>query len=224
MPGEVLPLMWVSTISPPPPVESNISYVNSGAVGANDTAAPTLAVPYPSTIAAGNLLILHYAGNGGTASYPTGWIPVARIMPGTNPRLMVAIKIADGTESGTLTVSTSTVTSTGQIHQFSGVDMTTPLDTAAQEIENATTTSTTVLPATTTVTNNAVGVFMGASNSGSLTATSADGIEIGEFPDVKSGAAYYTPPVSPAGTIGPLTITWSSSRTNCGALIILRPA
>src|SRR5689334_9807475 len=105
-----------------------ISYVASGAiaVGVN-----TLAVAYPSGIAAGDMLVVcisnKYPSNG--PSTPSGWstLPNGQQSGGSGSAgvdtgtvfATVFYKIADGTESGTLTVAiTSGNAAAAQMHAY----------------------------------------------------------------------------------------------------------
>lgn len=94
-----------------------IAYQNSGAAA---TGTSSLSIPYPSSISAGNLLICSIASKGGSSpttppTKPSGWELICRrngglgaagVDSGTVWQTVFA-KIADGTESGNLSVTTS---------------------------------------------------------------------------------------------------------------------
>ena len=73
-----------------------------------NAATTALAVPYPAGIAAGNMLYLCVSSGStaGSVTTPPGW-QIVIDSGGTSNDLFVAYKVADGTESGTLTVTTS---------------------------------------------------------------------------------------------------------------------
>lgn len=80
-----------------------------GAAGAGATATSggALSVAYPSGIVAGMLLVLHASavdGTGASVSAPAGWSTLKSTAVGTF-RAFSFFKIADGTESGSLSVS-----------------------------------------------------------------------------------------------------------------------
>lgn len=132
-------------------------------------ATTTFNVAYPSGITAGDILVLHIVTNGGAPSStpPTGWTQVHRESTTvTNPRGGVYIKVASGSESGTLAVTVTSTTGVAQISRYSGVDTTTPQDVAASIAQVNTTGDVTItLPSITTVTNGAMLLAFGAANS-----------------------------------------------------------
>src|SRR5215217_7567233 len=111
-------------------------------------------VAYPSGITAGQLLVLFISINGGTGvNSPSGWTEVYNDLTLSNPKGGIWYKIATGSESGTLAVTLgSSVTGSGIILRYTGVDTTTPMDVTPTTIRNTTASNTTVLPTLTTVT------------------------------------------------------------------------
>lgn len=145
-----------------------IAFGSAGTLLNVSTAATTFNVAYPSGIAAGDLLILHVVTNGGTlsATPPTGWTEVYRETTTTNPKGGVYIKVASGSESGTVAVTTGSTTGVAGIVRYTGVNTTTPQDVAASTVSvNTTGDLTATLPSITTVTNGSMLVMIAAANS-----------------------------------------------------------
>lgn len=91
------------------------------------TASP-LSVAYPAGIVAGNLLILQVVGRAAaapTVSEPGGWGTLYNETGSTVCRQALFHRVADGTETGNLSVTVSGTTASyiAWIHEFSGVDV-----------------------------------------------------------------------------------------------------
>ena len=146
-----------------------VTYGATGTLLLVSSATTTFNVAYPSGITAGDLLVLHLVTNGGAPSStpPSGWTEVFREASAvSNPRGGVYIKIASGSESGTLAVTVTSTTGVAQISRYSGVDATTPQDVTRSIVEVSTTGDTTIsLPSITTVTDGAMLLAFGAANS-----------------------------------------------------------
>jgi len=83
-----------------------------------------LNVPYPAGITAGDLLFVHTVISSSVGmNIPAGWTEV-RNTGATDPRAQVFRKIADGTETGNLTISTasSNTVRTGRMHRSDDAD------------------------------------------------------------------------------------------------------
>lgn len=205
-----------------------IAYGAAGTALNQTAASTTWNVAYPATVAANDLMVLHIVTNGGTVADPAGWTKIYSELGVINPRGGVWIKKADGTEAGTtLAVSVVSTTGSAQIHTYTGVDTTTPLDAASTSKSlDGTTDTTIVLPAITTVSANAWFVYACGENSTSVTNTSAGATERADFASAtlpKAGALYDGIQVA-AGTTGTKTITPSAARAYWGAMMVLRPA
>lgn len=198
------------------------------------TAATTWNVAYPAGISAGDCLVLFISSNGGapSATPPTGWTEVFReASTVTNPRGGLYIKIATGSESGTLAVTMTSTTGNAQMLRYTGVDATTPQDVTRSIVENSgTTVANVVLPSITTVTNGAMLVFVGAWNSSSRTSTAPAGSTeridfIADGGTAKAGTLADEIDAT-AGATGTRTLTSSSGTgiANWGAMMALRPA
>lgn len=104
----------------------------AGTLAENASSATSLAVPYPADILAGHLLLLLVSVSISTP--PNNPALFTTILSGSSgdgtqsPALRWSYKIADGTESGTRSVSMSTSTSKGMMWRISGVDQDNPID------------------------------------------------------------------------------------------------
>jgi hypothetical protein len=200
-----------------------VSFLAAGAQTENATALTTLALPYPAgmTSAVTNLPTL-----------PAGWTQVFRNSANAGagtPSMMVAIKQATGSESGSLNVTYSSSTAIGQIQAFNGVDLTTPQDVAASVIDTGVASASSIVPAMTLTKGGTGLVYFGAQNSTANTATppstpsafteTADRTGGG----ARSGTMGYLIRGS-SGTTGTMTITWSGSARNMAVVLALRPA
>lgn len=205
---------------------------NGASPGINGTAATSLAVPYPASMASGDLMRLTVSTNAASpiaASVPAGWTLVAELAAnsGANaPSIMVAIKYATGSESGNLTVTTTSAKSWGQITAYRGVDQTTPQDATATTKDQASALTTVDLPTLTTVTDGAVIDYSAAQNGAAVTATApagytelADNTGSGGWSGTTGWATKTT-----AGATGTVTVTFTASNRGAGILIALRPA
>jgi hypothetical protein len=203
------------------------------------TAGTSWAVPYPAGISAGHLLVLHIVTNGGAVTTPAGWTAVYNETVLANPKGGLFIKVAAGTESGNLTVTTASTAGNAIMLRYTGVDTTTPQDVAASTYSNSLSTDpATVLPSITTVTNNAWLVMGNGLNSGSTTVTSVtpagateriDHVQAAPMPGGgggtgSKGGSVWDELDATAGATGTRTITPSAARANWGAMMALRPA
>jgi hypothetical protein len=203
-----------------------IAYGAAGTALNQNVASTTFNVPYPATVAADDLLVLHVVTNGGTVADPAGWTKIYSELGVLNPRGGLWIKKAVGGETGTVAVTTTSSTGSAQMHSYTGVDTVTPQDAAATSKSlDGTTDVTIVLPSITTVNNNAWYVYACGENSTSVTNTST-GTERADFAAAtlpKAGALYDGIQVT-AGATGTKTITPSATRAYWGAMMVLRPS
>lgn len=193
------------------------------------TASSSWAVPYPATVAANDLLVLHIITNGGAVTAPAGWTEVFNEATLTNPRGGLFIKVADGTETGDLSVTVGNSTGNAMIFSYTGVDTTTPQDAAATSVENSASTTDSTMPAITTVTADTMLVYANSANSGSTTMTGPAGSTERVDHGVTGGTgtkagALYDEAVAATGSTGTRAITLSASRANWGVMMALRPA
>lgn len=193
----------------------------------------SVVVPYPAGVTAGEVLLLHVANSAATmsATPPSGWT-VANVHPTANasPSVAVFYRVADGTESGSVTYNTGAAAGriTGIMERWSGVDTTTPLDVTPVASDSPIATSFT-MPSITTANNDTVLVHSIGLNA----ATAADIVTLaGETLISKStgtgrrlGAYYET--LATAGATG--TRTWTETPTTtalqwAGITVALRSA
>lgn len=209
-----------------------VAYGATGTLLLVSTATTTFNVAYPSGISAGDLLVLHVVTNGGAPSStpPTGWTEVFRESVNvTNPRGGVYIKVASGSESGTLAVTVASTTGVASISRFSGVDTTTPQDVTRSIIElNTTGTLDVVLPSITTVTNGAMLVMFTAANSTSKQWTTASGaterVDYTQSLGTSKSGSIYTQSAPTAGATGTRTLSMTSPGVqHWGVMMALRP-
>ena len=226
-----------SRFGSPPPPPSGITLVSAGTlVARSGVSTDTFDIPYPSGLAAGDIIVMWFS-DGGTTISPdpqTGWTTEANIQNSSAPdNLWLGWKVSTGSESGNFTASTN-ITGTGvaQMLAFRGVDATTPIDVATKtRNSDGAGTSSTPIPSMTTTKTGVCLVYAGAQNSTSNTATppsspaafteTADGI--GAAPAGRSGTMGYLI-WSGSGATGTVTIGWSGTGRSTGALMALRPA
>lgn len=197
------------------------------------TAEATTAVPYPASVAAGDLLVLVGSCNHASTAttLPSGWTQQAMAY-GDNggtaavPNLFVATKIAAGSEGGTsLNVTHANTVSSWQILAASGVDQTTPLDIAAAITIPSAGGSTVTIPSQTVVTTGAALVYLATLSGSSSTATPPSGFT--ETGDRSTGTRPLTTGYKlgvSAGATGTVVVTFSGTGNLIGVLLVLRPA
>jgi hypothetical protein len=144
----------------------------AGTLAENATAATSTPVPYPAGITAGDLLLMFVAVNVGTVpALPAGWTDIVSGASGTgsqSPSIRWQYKIADGSETGTQSVTHSNTLSKGMMWRISGVDQSVPVDVTGTHVAVAIGTSLTHAGVTTTVTGCQVWAS-GMRNSGTQT-------------------------------------------------------
>jgi hypothetical protein len=186
-------------------------------------------IPFPSGIAAGDLLLAHIITNGGTVSStpPAGWVEVYRETANSNPKGGLWYKIADGTEAGAETFTVSSTTGNAMMFRYTGVDAATPFDGGATTVDNTVAAADAVVPSITTTMADSLLVYCCGLNSGSTTVTGPAGStqrvdhnEVGGT-GTKGGALFDEPFAGPGAT-GARTMTFAS-RTNWGIMVALMP-
>lgn len=209
-----------------------ITYGGAGAVANNDTAATALNVPYPSGIVAGDVLVLNVGVASATvATLPSGWIAggVSSSSGGNSPSERIMVKIATGSETGSLAVTTASATSRGIMLRFSGVDNTTPIDGTGSTTASATATASHVLPSITTTVSGCALVAMAVAQTpgGTWTTPTTQGgtwTELAETTGVAPSTTVQINIWSGSGATGTVTMTRSSSVRGCAGMLALRPA
>jgi hypothetical protein len=155
------------------------------------TAGTSLAIPYPSGIVAGDLLVATLSHDGtGTINTPANWTLVNEgTCPGNNCRLGVYYLLATGSMTGSLTISwANNREAVGAILHYTGVDQTSPINGTSTSA-----TGTSVTPSaptmTTTVANTRVVRVFGANTNVAITATPTGHTSWYGLPSSTSGTA-----------------------------------
>lgn len=197
------------------------------------TAESSTAVPYPATVAAGDIAVLVGSVNNSATltTNPSGWtqqastFAVASAAPAL-PNLYVGTRVCSGSEGGTtVSVTHANNISAWQILTFSGVDTTTPLDIAAAIVTPDGGASTVTIPSQTIITAGAALVYAATVSGSSSTATPPSGFT--ESGDRGSGTRPLTTGYklgASAGASGAVAVTFSGSGNLIGVLLALRPA
>ncbi len=194
----------------------------------NTTATNTVAITKPAGTVAGDVLVACLALNGSTVAatgVPAGWTPVASVTSINNPRLYGYYRVAGGSEPATYAWTLSTAVASGAgITRYSGVNTTTPLDTAPRTAAGGAAATTGTVPGLTTATANAMVIGCMAVNSGNTGVTIASPVGLAESWDVGGKRLELAdgPQASP-GVSGDKVWTFSASREWAGWLAALRP-
>lgn len=208
-----------------------ITYQGIGTLGANSVAATTLAVPYVASPAAGDVFVAIVNVDDPTVpTLPAGWTSAVSYQ-GTgaqSPGGRVFYKIATGSETGNLSVTTVSATSNGVMLMFRGVDQTTPIDVAGSTVSPAASTTYTIPSITTTTTGVALVAGAASFAVGGSFSTIAAPAAMTEVLDTTNGVR----PVmavdyliwSGSGATGTVAVTRTTSTRGCGWMIALRPA
>jgi len=209
---------------------SGISLVGTADVAYVGNFTSTLAVPLPTGIVAGDLIEIlvstQYDPVRPDPSTPTGYTQRwdAGGDTGWRPRVAKFYKIANGTESGTVTINWSeSVRPHGISHVFRGVDQTTPYDVAApaESVGSANPNP----PGGTTVTDNCWAIAYCAGNkAGGTTATISSGYTelVNQDDDDRSIVSCYFA-MGAAGSENPGGYTWNTDNSTA-MTDYLRPA
>ncbi len=194
----------------------------------NTTATNVVSVATPSQTQSGDVLVACLALNGGnvaSSGVPSGWQPLASVTAISNPHVFGYYKVASSSEPASYSWNlASSVANGAGIARYSGVDTTSPLDTAVATASGASATSGTVGGVTTVTANTMLVGCMGINSSAtSVTISAPTGMSqawnIGgkrhQFADGSQAAA---------GASGSKKWTFSASREWAGWLAALRPA
>lgn len=206
-----------------------ITYQGAGTTAANTVAATTLAVPYPASIQAGDVLVLVVGVSGVAPTNPAGFTSaITTNSGGSTPAYRVSYKVATGSESGSLNVTTPSQTSQGRMFLFRGVDQTTPIDVAGTIFGSSTAVSAYNIPTLTTTTTGVTLVSVGIANAASGTFTPPT--VPAAFTEVWDAIAT-TPGIttdyliwSGSGATGTINLVHSSAVRGAAGVIALRPA
>lgn len=209
-----------------------ITLQGTPSVAQTDVDGTTLDVPYPSGVAAGELLTAHFSVNDNdpVTDVPTGWTLAESWDAGNNLTGCVYYKVATGSESGnvTFTAASTYAAASGMIIRWSGVDTTTPLDTTPVKNTHAGTSLTIQQPSMTTVNNNVLVVSTASIASSGREFFAEDGWTIVATTDGVSGRrqTIYTKQFNSPGATGTVSFDASGS-TNLEMSVVglpLRPS
>lgn len=204
----------------------------AGTAAANTVAATSLAVPYP-TVSAGNLLVLVVGVSNATApTNPTGAGFTSRVTNnsgGSSPSFRISTKVATGSETGNLSVTTPNSTSQGRMWAISGVDQTNPMHIAGVVDDFGAGVSAYTIDATgATTTVNKVMVFIAAAAnaaSGTYSPPTAPGTftevwdSIATTPSITADYLIWTS----SGVVGNINLTRSAGVRGTAGAIFLNP-
>ncbi len=200
----------------------------------------TITITKPTGVVTGDIMILNIATSdnnslGGNNANLAGWTLIdARNLSSNRRRGCILYKIATGTEPANYTFNVSNNTGTsdfnvGAIIAYSGVDNTNPFDVAPGTLNPAASTTVTATSITTVTANTQI-IMLAIADLGAVTfnapwSTTSPGT-LTELYDVSNsspaiGAASLLKPT--IGATGNGTITISSSQSNAGILLALRP-
>ena len=194
----------------------------------NTTASASLAIVKPTGTAVGEVLVASLALNGATvASAPPGWVQIAAMTTLSNPKAYAYYRVAGPTEPASYAWAlSSSAVSSGGIACYSGVSVTSPLDTPASTVTSAAS-AVSILSVLGVTTTRPGAMLIGAAaiNSSNATvlitgpAATAQRWDLGgkrqEFDDGLQAAA---------GGSGTKTWTFSAAREGVAWLAALRPA
>lgn len=207
-----------------------ITYQGAGTAAANTTAGTSLSVAYPASISAGDVIVLVIGCSNATApTNPTGFTSqLSGTSGGSSPSFRISTKVADGSETGSISVGTPSSTSQGRMLLFRGVDNTTPIDVTGTTFGSSTAVSPYAIPTLTTTTTGATLVYYGMGNAATGSWTPPSGpaafTEVWDSITItpKSTAGYLI--WSSSGATGTVNLTPSASVRGGAGMIALRPA
>lgn len=208
-----------------------VTLVGAGSAAANSSFSTTLNVPYPTGLAADDLLVLVVGSADFTsATNPAGWTSQVstNAQPNNAPGILIATKKAVGTETGSLVVTTPNNTSQGRMWAFRGVDPATAMDVAASPFRSSGVVTAFDIPGLTT-TQVGVCLFYGAAcetTGGSWTpptvpATFTEDWDSSTPPsEMTAGHLIW----SGSGATGTINLVVSAAQRGSAGLLALRPA
>jgi hypothetical protein len=187
----------------------------------------TIDLPYPAGITAGDFLVFYVGNNGASVTLPSGWSSMTgsagSVAAGSNGSLLLAGKVADGSETGSLTVTQASAFAVGRMFRYTGVDQTTPQDTTATSTSS--TTASITDPAITTVTPGAMEIAVAMSRTAG-TITGPGGYTTENQNTTGNPSTLYLDQLdAAAGSTGTVAFTLPGASVNAAAVhAALRPA
>lgn len=204
-----------------------ITYRAKGATFASATGT-TSDIAYPAGIQAGDLLVIALHVNlNRTFTAPAGWTVVSSGTTATNNQTVMIYKVADGTETGTVTITNdSTATARrGVMAAFDGVDPVNPIDgTPTLRSVTSTTAPYTMASQTPTMAGTLPVWAVTVNNTSTVWTPNPAGTEILQGILSKSGAFYYDSAVEPdTSATGVRGGNPDTTGANSGVYLLLRP-
>lgn len=206
-----------------------ITYEGAGALFENASAATTQTPAYPAGIAADDIIVLVVSVSSATApTNPAGFTSQGSgSAGGSSPAYRVSTKVATGSESGTVTVTTPNVVGKSQMFLLRGVDTTTLLNAAVTQLSSSTAITAYNLPTQTTsvtgcllfgvvIGNAATGTFTQPTVPAAFTEPSDDNSPLPHL-----GVAYLI--WSGSGATGTVNFVRSASTRGAGILLAFNP-
>jgi hypothetical protein len=193
------------------------------------TSESTTNLPYPTSLAANDVLVVGGAVTNAAADSPLGSPWVADLNSSATggtaiPAIKAEHKVASGSETGNLAIAHHNNISAWKMAAFRGVDPAQVLDVTPSTLLTGSSNSL-VLPSITTVTDGCMLVYIAALSGSSATASPPDGTWT-ELADLTAGTRPFTMAYklqTAKGATGTVTISWSGSGNKAGILLALRP-
>ncbi|MBN3498321.1 discoidin domain-containing protein [Arthrobacter pascens] len=209
--------------TPPPGIT-----LRSSRTASTETATTTVSLPAPAGITAGDVLVASFtADKNPTAAVPAGWTAITNgLSISSGARVFAYYRVAGSSDPATYTWTLSTAVKWGGgITAYTGVNTTTPLDSAVATAVNTTYTATSIaVPGVTTASNGALLIGGLGFDSSSPAATAPTGWT--ERWETSGGQvaeqADRTQPA--AGATGTATWTFSSAKAVAAWRTALKPA
>jgi hypothetical protein len=211
---------------------ATITYQGAGTAAANTTAATSISVAYPSSPQANDVIVLVVGHANSTVpgtSAATGFTrQVSSNAGGSSPSFAMYTRVADGTESGSLSVTTQNNTSQARMFLYRSSDPTTPIDVTGTTFSSSTGVTAYDIPTLTTTRAGVALVTAGVGNSAAGTWTPPT--NPAQFTEVWDSLT--TTPVittdyliwSGSGATGTVNLVKSASVRGAAGMIALRPA
>ncbi len=212
-----------------------------GALAREGTASTTLAVPYPASVAVGELLIITMGIRTDAAADAeqavTGWQRITA-HSGINSRETVFYRIATAADVGvtSVTVTGPAVLRSAKMIAVPGADLTNPIPTFSKwEVADSNTTAA-VMPALTPPVVGCMPIWMASGFQGNTTTwTPTPSAGTTEWLDTwqestasstvgRSASAYYQAPLTTTSSTGTRTATPSVAATNAGVFLLVQPS
>jgi hypothetical protein len=212
---------------PTPTTSASAISFQGSAITANSTASVDLVIPKPPGTTAGDVLVASLAINGpGVWLAPPGWVQIAAVTGGLNPKLFAYYRVAESAEPDNYTwLLNGAVASSGGIARYTGVDTTNPLDTPSSTASSSVAVPSIAVAGVTTTRPGTMLVGAAAVNSSKATVAMSAPAGLTTKWDLEGKRQTYADgALAVAGNSGAKTWTFSSAREAAAWLAALRPA